>query len=318
MSDYTTLGDVHLGRKFVTGVPKHRLGEREESVWTDFTKSVLGCTTPLHVQVGDLFDAFIVPPEVVLRAADIYKSAPDNIKYIVYRGNHDASRDTDKKSSFDLFCELMKSTSNVFVVKEDPMITHNGYGFIPWHPFRSAKEQAELLKAKLAPDEKLDTVFGHFDLESFGGSEFNVLPAATLGSYTGRVVTGHIHTPSTTRIGTLEVVVTGSMQPYSHGEDKEEKFYVTRKCAEVVKDPTAYKHLNLRVIMGPEDELPEDIDCLSLILKRETTQLVPEEIEVEFEDFNISTLLANCLAEQGVVGDVAQKVSAKFAELKNA
>jgi DNA repair exonuclease SbcCD nuclease subunit len=317
MVNYTTLGDVHLGRKFVTGVPKHRLGEREQSVWTDFIESVLGCITPLHIQVGDLFDAFIVPPEVVLKAAEIYKSAPKNITYIVYRGNHDASRDADKKSSFDLFCELMLDTPNVMVVKESPERLGE-YGFIPWHPFRSAQEQAELLKTRLAPDEKLSAVFGHFDIESFGGSEFNVLPAASLGSYTGGVVTGHIHTPSTFQMGELEVVVTGSMQPYSHGEDKGETLYVTRTLEQVMADTSAFKNLNLRIILPEGQDVPEDIDCLSLIVKKENSSSNPEEIEVEFEDFNMGTLFSNCLREQGVIGGVAEKVLAKFAELKNA
>jgi hypothetical protein len=119
-------------------------------------------------------------------------------------------------------------------------------------------------------------------------------------------------------MGELEVVVTGSMQPYSHGEDKGETLYVTRTLEQVMADTSAFKNLNLRIILPEGQDVPEDIDCLSLIVKKENSSSNPEEIEVEFEDFNMGTLFSNCLREQGVIGGVAEKVLAKFAELKNA
>lgn len=313
--DLTALGDVHLGRKFTTGVPKHRLGEREEMVWKDFENSVRNCTTKYHVQVGDLFDTFVVAPEVVLRAAEIYMKAialnGDDVFYILYRGNHDASRDVMKKSSFDLFYELMRGHKQIKVVTNDPYMTSD-YAFIPWHPFRSAQEQAELLS-----DRKFKAVFGHFDVESFGGSEFNVIPYETLKKHTDHVVTGHIHKPSEFTHGDMKVTITGSMQPYSHAEDPKGLLYVTLPLSEVLKDSSIFLNKNLRVIVKPEDEVPE-IDCLSLILKRETEEEVDEgDIEVEFEDFDISKIFQSCLVNNDVSGEVAELITTKFKELRN-
>src|SRR5687768_4374292 len=90
----TVLGDVHLDKKFRTGVPIHRLGEREEMVWKQFEESIANCSTAGHCQVGDIFDQMCVSESTVLRAANIYKyyaKLNPHKKYVIYRGNHDAS-----------------------------------------------------------------------------------------------------------------------------------------------------------------------------------------------------------------------------------
>jgi hypothetical protein len=50
---------------------------------------------------------------------------------------------------------------------------------------------------------------------------------------------------------TVEVIVTGSMQPMAHGEDPEERLYVTRSLPEVEADPDAFKDKCLRVDLKP-------------------------------------------------------------------
>lgn len=309
-SNITILGDVHLGKKFVTGVPKHRLGEREEMVWKQFEESVVGCTTPYHVQVGDLFDTFVVPPEVVLRAAEIYSRGNPQTRYITLRGNHDASRDTNKASSFDIFAELVSPLGNVLVVKDTPW-EFIGYAFIPWHPFKSAKEQAQTLQGKY------EAIFGHFDLESFGGSEHNLIPIEELKRLTNTVVTGHIHTPKVFEMDGVEIIVTGSMQPYSHGEDPKEKMYITRKVSEI--EGLDLKNMNVRLLISGDEDIPE-IDCLSLILKRTGEDAADDvaDINVEFEDFNIDTLFSSCLSSNGVGSNISEQIMSKFQELRNA
>ena len=89
----TLLGDPHLGKRFVTGVPLHRVGDRERMVWEDFHHSIAACRTPMHVCMGDLFDKFIVAPEVLMGAFQAYLQAPSSVDYIILRGNHDVSRD---------------------------------------------------------------------------------------------------------------------------------------------------------------------------------------------------------------------------------
>ena len=63
-----TLGDPHLARKFNTGVPTHRKGEREEMVKDTFAGIVNAPGYKLHVCMGDLFDKFRVPEEDILFA----------------------------------------------------------------------------------------------------------------------------------------------------------------------------------------------------------------------------------------------------------
>lgn len=309
--DLTILGDVHLGKKFVTGVPKHRVGEREVSVWKDFENSVINCTTKYHVQVGDLFEAFIVPPEVVLRAYEAYAVGNPNTLYFVLRGNHDASRDTNKASSFDLFTQMCEHLGNVIVIK-DEVVQYSPFAFIPWHPFNSAAEQAKQLAGK-----QYEIVFGHFDLESFGGSDHNLIPTKELVGVTPRIVTGHIHTPKVFEQDGIEVVVTGSMQPYSHGEDPEHKLYVSLTLDELKGQDLS--NMNVRILLKEGEEMPE-IDCLSLTFKK-IDQEEPDDvgdIEVEFEDFNIENLFTSCLKDNQVGGSIADQINAKFRELKNA
>ena len=160
-------------------------------------------------------------------------------------------------------------------------------------------------------------MFGHFDVESFGGSEFNVIPYETLKKHTDHVVTGHIHKASEFTHDGMKVTITGSMQPYSHAEDSKGLLYVTLPLSEVLEDTSKFFNKNLRVIVKPEDEIPE-IDCLSLILKRETEEEVDEgDIEVEFEDFDISKIFQSCLTNNEVSGDVADRITTKFKELRN-
>lgn len=54
-------GDPHLARAFRTGVPLHRLGDREEMVWQDFQQQ-LETSAEVTIILGDLFDKFVVPP----------------------------------------------------------------------------------------------------------------------------------------------------------------------------------------------------------------------------------------------------------------
>lgn len=314
LENVTILGDVHLGRRFTTGVPIHRLGEREEAVWNQFTLSVHKCETPLHVQVGDLFDAFVVDPTTVLRAAEVYLSAPRNITYVILRGNHDASRDADKRSSFDLFEAIVSGTNNVFVVKDNPQHI-GGYGFIPWHPFRSAADQAEIL-CQLGTH--FEAVFGHWDTQSFGGSEHNLIPLKQLKPVTPHIVTGHIHMPQQYEQDGVLITVTGSMQPYSHAEDPTGEWYVTVTREQFENLDTDYRYKNVRVVLDPNDNEPlPDRDCLSLTLKRGEAQAV-ESIEVDFAEFDLNKLFRSSLEENGVSGEVMDQVLAKLQELRNA
>lgn len=316
-----TIGDVHLGRQFKTGVPLHRLGEREELVWKDLeTQLNDDAGEDINLQVGDLFDSRVVPPEVVLRVAHMYRQAArrSHVTFIILRGNHDVSRDTEQRSSFDLLEVLLADVHNIHVVSEPRFI--GSLACLPYHAFRSAREQAELLLASSPTTNKNYIAVGHWDLEAFGHSEFNLIPAAYLSTYCTAAITGHIHTASVQMIEGLVVHGTGSMQPYSHAEDRTGQWYVTVPYDQL-GEPEEYLNKNLRVLI-PEDKrdsvvLPE-IDCLSLTVKYiGASGLVDnEEVEVKLEEFDIRHLFTQALAENEVPEDVMEIVLGKFDELK--
>ncbi len=310
------LGDVHLGKKFITGVPLHRKGDRERMVQDDFLNQLCNTKADMHVQVGDLFDTFAVEEAIVLFASSSYKHAAKrnpNTTYIIVRGNHDASRDTTKSSSFDVFAELMMGVDNVIVLND--VCQFNGYGFIPWHPFKSSTE----LAYELTKDYKdLKAVIGHWDVQSFGGDDFNLVPTNVLCHVTKTIYTGHIHLPSVFERDGVTVNVVGSMQPYSHAEDANGRWYTTLPVEQfLTEDHALFEDYNVRVLVKEPTDLPQ-IDCLSLITKKvaEGEEVLENDMDVAFDAFDMQSLFQDVL--QGVGKDVARKILDKYEELKNA
>ena len=181
-----TLGDPHLARKFNTGVPPHRKGEREEMVKDTFSGIVNASGFKLHVCMGDLFDKFRVPEEDILFAADVYRLAAHTYKdrqFVIIRGNHDASRDAELKSSFDVFTQLVAPVPNIHVVSETPLhltIEKENFVFYPWHPFKTAKEMAQEIKPPVGY-----FAFGHWDILAFSedsSATDNLIPMEEMGT----------------------------------------------------------------------------------------------------------------------------------------
>ncbi len=321
----TILGDVHLGKKFVTGVPLNRRGDREAMVWEQFMRSLMNCETDYHIQTGDLFNQFAVTEALLLATANAYVTAVTKnpkTQYILYRGNHDASRDTSLVASFDILAELLGPIPNVTVLREVTVI--DDIGFIPWHPFKSANELAIELNHMVLDEgghgAPLDCVFGHFDVESFGGSEFNLVPTKLLASVTKTIYTGHIHLPTEFERDGVKVVVVGSMQPYAHGEDPTTDWYetVSFEVVDQIISPEVFKNKNLRVIVKP-GQIPPEIDCLSLLTKPWKEKIDQEEndMDVEFQEFDMHKLFTGCLTEAKVGQTISDKIMLKFEELRN-
>jgi predicted phosphodiesterase len=283
------LGDPHLGRKFKTGVPLHRIGEREALQWAQFREGLLDHKGETHINMGDLFDRFIVPPEVVLMAADIYRSAAKKhplCDFVVREGNHDVSKDSDRASSFDLFERLVEDSQNIFVVRNEPLVL-NGFGFVPYHAFKPTVDLVSALPRGL------EAVFGHWDIVDFGGD--NVIPTKLMADQGVKLaVSGHDHVARTERFHGVDVIVTGSMQPYTHAEDNNGEWYVTLTLDEL--EPEAVKDKNVRILLREGETLPADLDCLSLTAKRVTSE--EEKLEVDTSDFDsvdMKDLLARTL-----------------------
>lgn len=329
MKEIEFIGDVHLGRKFSNGVPLHRRGHREEMVWEDFKKKVMSPEAEIICQVGDLFNEFSVSEALVLQTFELVAKAAvanESTMYIFIMGNHDGSRDADKKSSFEVFQALCAALDldNLWVLTE-PTI-YEGYGFIPWHPFKSSTELAKELEAKMDQEEvtTLKAVVGHWEVQSFGGEDFNLIPINVLKKLTGTVVTGHIHLPQELTIDGIKVMVTGSMQPYAHGEDPGKGWYLTISYPELLETlagtPDTFEFTNVRVLVNDGDLIPE-FNCLSCTTKRveEKPDLEEGEIEeVALEDFDILQLFDQCMVEAGVGSQVQEKIMNKFKEMKHA
>ena len=132
---------------------------------------------------------------------------------------------------------IVGGVANICPVAEPVNI--DGYWFFPWDPVRSA---TQLVTAHGTP---APCAFGHWDIT---GDDHNLIPVQELAAAAiTNVYTGHIHLPQTfTRAG-VEVIVTGSMQPMAHAEDRDERLYVTRSLAEVEAAPEAYRDKCLRV-----------------------------------------------------------------------
>jgi DNA repair exonuclease SbcCD nuclease subunit len=84
----------------------------------DLKKSLNEGPEEYHVCVGDIFDKFVVPNSILLMVFGAYidaaKARPDQ-HFFILRGNHDASRDSSKVSSFDLLKLLLARYENITV-----------------------------------------------------------------------------------------------------------------------------------------------------------------------------------------------------------
>ena len=304
------LGDPHLGKSFKTGVPLHRLGERERMVREQFQEKLNKVKNAnYHVCMGDLFDKRIVAPEIVLFAYQCYVLAasknPDT-SYIALRGNHDASLVREQASSFDLFEALTAPVRNIKVVKDTPLIMDD-LGFFPWHPFMTAREMVESV------DQPLKAAFGHWDKDDFGQNNPNLIPTDALAKITELAISGHVHTPEEFKRDGVKVVMTGSMQPYSFKEDRDGTLYVKYTLDEIKDRDLFNKCVCIR--LRPGEELPTDLDCLQLIAQRFAEDEKPS-IEVGFGEFDMRKMFEDTCSEEGVKDEIMKEVWLKFEEMK--
>lgn len=289
------LGDPHLGRQFVNGVPLHRRGEREAMVWKDFDAALSVTDVDFHVNMGDLFDKWLVSYDVMMRAAEAYRAAAEanpRTNYIVLKGNHDWIKDLERASAFDVFAGLVRDVSNIYVC--DQPTWSEPFAFFPWHPTDSADFAVQRM-LDFMPN--IVAAFGHWDTE-FG--DHNMVPTkADIPTF----YTGHIHKPTEfTRDGS-RVVVVGSMQPYAHGEEADDSLYVTldkaegdlsMKCVRLTEQPD-----------GP-------VDCLQLTVQPKDTNDRGTDSSVSIGDFDMEALFREAFQDAGVPEGIAEKVLGQY------
>lgn len=251
------IGDPHLGREFKTGVPLHRRGEREEAVRQEFRRQLLS-TTDLRVMVGDLFDSPHVSRDTVKFAIDTVLEAGGVQVHMA--GNHDRSRQTGVVSGWDLFVRGVRGRPGIHVVETPTVI--DGVLYLPWEWGRSALEQLEGFDARGAK-----VAVCHHDLESFGGNDSHMLPAARLAELgIEEIYTGHWHLSGVYEVDGIRVVCTGSMLPYSHAEDPDETTYITRRLEDLPDDLEVLKDKVVRIRAPRGADIPE-FDCLALTVE---------------------------------------------------
>jgi DNA repair exonuclease SbcCD nuclease subunit len=315
VSVVVTLGDPHLGRQF-PGTPLHRRGEREAMQWKDLEAS-LATECDIHVCMGDLFDKAVVPYEVILRAARAYKkaatAAPGRL-FVVLAGNHDVFKEVDRVSAFNLFAEILREEMNIMIPSKP--VRFGDHVFIPWQPFVDAAEYVELHEDAI---HRAAYAYGHWDIVAFGDKDQNKIPASQLASLGVRIAcTGHDHLPGHLEIDGLMVVKTGSMQPYSHGEDPEDRLYETVTVDQLAEP--RLKNKCVRVQLTPDEAVPAPIDCLQWSVIRKAASGVedaPTAEEVSLEDFSFSATLREAFDECLVPDPTRTAVLARLEENAN-
>jgi DNA repair exonuclease SbcCD nuclease subunit len=301
------LGDAHLGKPFIHGVPLHRRGDREKMVWADFERSISETCADVHINLGDLLDRPVVPYDVIVRAARIYAHAGQchpETQFLILQGNHDVSRDLERVSAFDVFAEIVCGIRNIKVVREPIVI--DGLLLVPFDPVTPT---AELIKefgtaAQIA--------VGHWDVDSFG-DDHNLIPTKLLAELgVSRAFTGHVHKPdSFTRDG-VDVVVVGSLQAFSHGEGP---MYVMLSLDEARQaDPAATKDKCVRIQLQPGEIYDVELDCLQLTLQRLSSEDEPE--TVTLGDFDLAALFTRAFDHSGVSADLRATVLGKYDDLR--
>lgn len=305
LSKILCIGDPHLGRVFKTGVPSHRLGEREELQYLQF-EDLLNPKDPLVTNIvimGDLFDKFIVSPTVVLRTFNIIKKAVinnPNITYSLIPGNHDLSKDTTKKSSYELLSVSLEKVEedyqNLTVVLHGnsyDIIEVEGQRFylnlVAYNPFNNDNMWDKNIEKDTFNTDPLNQgviSFGHWD--SLSILESGYTPTQELLDKSILVISGHEHVhrsyvyPYDT--SKTNIVFTGSMQPYSHAEDPEKSLYLTIDADKLATYKDAdLKDKCVRIYCDHNFKLEKPIDCLSLsflVKEAEHVEMTEEEIQV--------------------------------------
>jgi DNA repair exonuclease SbcCD nuclease subunit len=265
-------------------------------VWADFLDAIRDPALDFdyHICLGDLFDKWVVPFDLILDVASQYRAAATerpNARFFILKGNHDWTRDLTRRSAFDVFAALVEGVPNITIVTD--VLEVDGLVLYPWHPLWDAKDKLAKASGNI--------LFGHFDTE-FG--EHNMVPTKL---HFDRIYTGHVHKPDRfTRDGT-EVVIVGSLQPYAHGEEINDDLYVTLRADQLAE---AGNLTNKCVrIVGPCDE---EVDCLQITFKQEKSTDDGQLDSVTLGDFDMERLFAVAFAEAGVSAERTADVLGQY------
>lgn len=292
------IGDPHLGKSFEVGVPLDRRGEREVRQMQHF-KRELEEEADFVVIMGDLFDhpyvGFGVVQETYKALVNAAAAHPQRT-FIVLAGNHDMPRNLEAIGAFDMLetlCHLR--ADNLRIASNTCQI--GPIACFPWKWHMRADEQQVLAPVSQEP---VELVVGHWDLQVFEGNDSHLAPVKMLRERYGDVPlwSGHYHIPGEYIIDGDTVNCTGSMEPYSHGEDPEGHMYVTLTPAEIelAAEHGELRNKCVRVLLRDGEEMPTGVDCLAMTPKRVSDEET-ESAAVLLGDFNWNEILQRKLGD---------------------
>lgn len=300
-----TIGDPHLGRKFTTNVPLEARGVREQQLKDTYIRLLNTTGVDYICMMGDLFDKFDVPNEIILFAWEELENAAilhPKTMYIFNRGNHDESRNSELKSSWSVFKELAEKANhkNILVMGDDVEIVDR-IGIVPWHPFYSPEEMVSELHDVIATSSnpnRLEYVLTHNDVSTYGSDHdpLNLMDFKGLAVITDTVLNGHVHVASEfnydhTDGQKIKIVNTGSMMPLNFAEDTSGDMFVTLTLEEFENsDASTLENKSVRILLKPDEEAPDPIKCLQFKVKRVNEKGTEEVGEVKPENFELKTL----------------------------
>lgn len=289
------IGDTHFGRKFKTGVPIHRRGELENLFYMKFAEA-LHQNANITIQLGDLFDAPVVDLDTIASVFVLIHRASTshpNREFIFVRGNHDASRDSAQATAFEILIEMCSKLENVHFVTDTFRLGNNV--FIGWDYHREEPLSETFERADVKPE---DIIFGHFEE-----------PVDTyLLSIPNSVYSGHIHKKHD--VGNVHFV--GSLLPIAFGEESDDMIMETVTLGELrERDPESIKHKRIRVLLKDGEEVPDSLDCLQLIVKREEKEDNQIVLDVETECVDMRKLFDEELSESGMSEELYKKYTLK-------
>ena len=102
----------------------------------------------------------------------------------------------------------------------------------------------------------------------------------------------------------------------AHGEDPEERLYVTRTLAELEADPKSFTDKCLRVDLKPGEVFDMEIDCLQLTVRRPEEELGDE--QVVLGDFDMMALFNTAFETEGVPEPFREKVIERYQSQRTA
>lgn len=292
------IGDTHIGKRFKTGVPLNRLGEREELIYKLFEEQ-LNQEADAIIHLGDLFDTPTVSYDDLMRTFALIKDAATKhplCHYIFLAGNHDISKEAEKTCAFKVLSYLLKIQANVsFVYDEPEYFPAINADIWPYMSYDQIKE-----KLRGTPPKNEDICCGHFD-EPF--------PTYIFGPYK-EVHTGHIHISNQVD----NITIHGSIIPMNFGEDPQGELYRTvtlEQFEEIINNPLdeQWQDYCYRVILKEGEVLPEGINCRQLISIKEEIISAPDfNEEVIFEEtLDMEKLFHEALDELGLFDQIYNK-----------